>query len=54
MEPDVSFDFKKVEMRSKCLWRYRELIPIEKDENIVSFNEGFTPIVKMRKNIFKA
>jgi len=52
MEPDFSFDFKKVEMRSKCLWRYRELLPIEKDENIVSFNEGFTPIVKMRKNIF--
>lgn len=52
VEPDFSFDFKKVKVRSKCLWRYRELIPIEKDENIVSFNEGFTPIVKMRKNIF--
>lgn len=52
MDSKVPIDFKKVEMRIKCLWRYRELLPVEKDENIVSFNEGFTPIVKMHKNIF--
>ncbi|MDW8295915.1 MAG: threonine synthase [Raineya sp.] len=33
--------------RSANLWRYREAIPIEKDENIVSFGEGATPMQKI-------
>lgn len=28
------------------MWRYRESIPIIHDENIVSFNEGYTPMVR--------
>ena len=27
------------------MWRYREALPIDHDENIVSFHEGFTPLV---------
>ncbi len=29
------------------MWRYREAIPVEHDENIVSFGEGFTPLVDL-------
>ena len=27
------------------MWRYREAIPILEDKNIVSFDEGFTPLI---------
>lgn len=33
--------------RSENLWRYREVLPVENDENIVSFGEGFTPLFKV-------
>ena len=29
--------------RQPDLWRYREVLPVERDENIVSLGEGFTP-----------
>jgi threonine synthase len=28
------------------MWRYREAIPIKNDKHVVSFNEGFTPLVQ--------
>jgi threonine synthase len=31
--------------RGSDLWRYREVLPVEADENIVSLGEGFTPLV---------
>src|SRR5213082_107924 len=31
--------------RNPDLWRYREVLPVERDENIVSLGEGFTPLV---------
>ncbi|MFN7115214.1 MAG: threonine synthase [Saprospiraceae bacterium] len=33
--------------RPKNLWRYREVLPVEHDENIVSLGEGFTPILPL-------
>lgn len=39
-------DFKKITERPKNLWRYKEIIPILDEKSIVSFNEGFTPLVK--------
>ena len=33
--------------RSPSLWRYKELLPVEDDENIVSLGEGFTPIIQL-------
>lgn len=33
--------------RSENLWRYREVLPVENDENIVSFGEGYTPLFKV-------
>ena len=29
------------------MWRYRKLLPIEKDENIVSLGEGMTPLIHL-------
>ncbi|UCH98751.1 MAG: threonine synthase [Candidatus Aminicenantes bacterium] len=29
------------------MWRYREAIPIEKDADIISFDEGFTPLIEV-------
>lgn len=31
--------------RRADLWRYREVLPVERDENIVSLGEGWTPLV---------
>src|SRR6266849_5633069 len=31
--------------REPDLWRYREVLPVEQDENIVTLGEGFTPLV---------
>ena len=32
--------------REPDLWRYREVLPVEHDENIVTLGEGFTPLVR--------
>jgi len=31
--------------RDHDLWRYREVLPVERDENIVNLGEGFTPLI---------
>jgi threonine synthase len=31
--------------RAPDLWRYREVLPVEQDENVVTLGEGFTPLV---------
>ncbi len=31
--------------RVSSLWRYREVLPVKTDENIVSFGEGWTPLL---------
>lgn len=31
--------------RPKTLWRYREVLPVEREEFVVSLGEGFTPLV---------
>lgn len=35
--------------RSYNLWRYKELLPIENDENIVSLGEVVTPLIPLKK-----
>jgi threonine synthase len=32
--------------RGSDLWRYREVLPVEHDQNIVSLGEGWTPLVR--------
>ncbi|MBW1712425.1 MAG: threonine synthase, partial [Deltaproteobacteria bacterium] len=33
--------------RAETMWRYRELMPIEDDSNIVTLQEGYTPIIAL-------
>ena len=40
-----SFPIDKIRSRKPTLWRYREAIPLEEDRNIISFEEGFTPLL---------
>jgi threonine synthase len=40
------FPLDKIQKRKPSLWRYREALPIEQDQHIISFDEGFTPLVE--------
>lgn len=42
---DVEFPIKEIQKRAPDMWRYREALPIKADKNIVSFSEGFTPLL---------
>jgi len=35
--------------RRPDLWRYREVLPVEQDENIVSLGEGWTPLLPAKR-----
>ena len=49
---DVEFtptlNIARIAGRAPTLWRYREAIPIRNEASIVSFNEGFTPLVELQ------
>lgn len=38
----------EVARRTPSLWRYRELLPVQRTEEIVSLGEGFSPVVRLR------
>lgn len=40
------FPIKKIKERKPTLWRYREALPITDKTSIVTFEEGFTPLVE--------
>lgn len=40
----AAFPLEKIKKRKPTMWRYREAIPIENETDIVSFDEGFTPL----------
>ena len=40
---------ESLKTRPQNLWRYREVLPVENPENIVSFGEGFTPLFKAER-----
>jgi len=40
------FPVDKIKKRKPTMWRYREALPIEDNTHIISFDEGFTPLVK--------
>src|SRR5208337_5236421 len=35
--------------RVKSMWRYRELLPVKDDSNVITLGEGFTPVMQLRK-----
>jgi threonine synthase len=45
LEFSPDFDPARTAGRKPTLWRYREALPIDLDENIVTFDEGFTPLL---------
>ncbi|MFC1937758.1 threonine synthase [Chloroflexota bacterium] len=42
----VELPIGKIKDRPGSIWRYREVLPIEDDENIVTLGEGMTPLIK--------
>ncbi|MDO4324263.1 MAG: threonine synthase [Lachnospiraceae bacterium] len=42
-------ELKKEDLRDRptSLWRYKELLPVEYEENIVSIGEGMTPVIPL-------
>src|SRR5689334_19850515 len=42
----VSLDKLALAGRPPTLWRYRELLPLQHDANLISLAEGFTPLVE--------
>ncbi len=40
---------KELHTRPRSMWRYQELLPIEKDESIVTLGERVTPIIQLTK-----
>lgn len=51
---DIEFKAKffrnELKKRKPAMWRYREAIPVDSDKNIVSFDEGYTPLIKQDMN----
>lgn len=45
LEFSPSFPKEKIQSRKPSMWRYREALPVEADKNIISFDEGFTPLL---------
>ncbi len=42
-----AFDLAGIKGSKPTLWRYREAIPLKDDDNVVSLDEGFTPLTEM-------
>ncbi len=40
---------ESLKAREPNLWRYREVLPVENEENIVCLGEGFTPLLKTER-----
>lgn len=38
-------DADEIATREPTMWRYREFLPVQDEENIVSLGEGFTPLI---------
>ncbi|MGG4041195.1 threonine synthase [Bacillus smithii] len=38
-----------LKLREQSLWRYHELLPVKREENVVSLGEGMTPIIHMKR-----
>src|SRR5712691_9049826 len=35
--------------RGSTLWRYREVLPVEREENLITLGEGWTPLIHARR-----
>lgn len=48
IEFGAEIEKKSIVTRKTDLWRYREALPLRRDENIVSLGEGMTPLLEAR------
>ncbi|MBN1859948.1 MAG: threonine synthase [Candidatus Thermoplasmatota archaeon] len=46
VEFQARFPVEEIQQRKPSLWRYREALPIELDQHIITFDEGFTPLTQ--------
>lgn len=37
---------EEIARREPTMWRYREVLPVQRTENVVSLGEGFTPLLR--------
>ncbi len=47
LEHDGTFQPARVAERKPTMWRYREALPLNDDANIVTYDEGFTPLISL-------
>jgi threonine synthase len=49
--PKVSLTLtkKSLQKREASLWRYREVLPVVDEKNVISLGEGFTPLLKAER-----
>ncbi len=45
-----TFDLSQIAARRPTMWRYREAIPVWDETSVVSFDEGFTPLLPFEWN----
>jgi len=50
LEFEPKFPIRKILKRGPTLWRYREALPILKDESMLTLGEGFTPLEEVELN----
>lgn len=48
-QADQTLTKESLKGRRADLWRYREVLPVERDENIVSLGEGWTPLLRAER-----
>ncbi len=46
---NIDFSKSKLQHRPMNMWRYREMLPVLQDDNIITLGEGFTPIFLLNK-----
>ena len=46
---DIKLRLKSSQLAARipCMWRYRELLPVAIEEEIVSLGEGWTPLIRL-------
>jgi threonine synthase len=50
IETEPTFPIKEISNRKPTMWRYREALPINDDKNIITLDEGFTPLLELEVN----
>ena len=48
-DSELSFSKSQLKFRKQTMWRYAEMLPVVKKENIISLGEGMTPLFSLNK-----